>query len=123
MAPASRTVVAAALLPALATLAAPARGQAPGTKPNLLIIWGDDIGRYDPSAYNMGVMGHCTPNIDRIASEGAKFTDWYAQQSCTAGRAAFLTDQSPIRTGLTKRWACPGPTSGCARRIRRSPSS
>jgi len=74
----------------------------PPRKPNILIIWGDDIGWYNVSAYNQGVMGYRTPNIDRIAKEGAMFTDWYGQQSCTAGRAAFLTGQSPIRTGLTK---------------------
>jgi arylsulfatase len=71
-------------------------------KPNILIIWGDDIGGFNISAYNQGVMGYKTPNIDRIAREGALFTDWYGQQSCTAGRAAFITGQSPIRTGLTK---------------------
>jgi arylsulfatase len=74
----------------------------PPRKPNILVIWGDDIGWYNVSAYNQGVMGYRTPNIDRIAKEGAMFTDWYGQQSCTAGRAAFLTGQSPIRTGLTK---------------------
>jgi arylsulfatase A-like enzyme len=71
-------------------------------KPNILIIWGDDIGWWNVSAYNHGTMGYRTPNIDRIAKEGAMFTDWYGQQSCTAGRAAFITGQSPIRTGLTK---------------------
>jgi arylsulfatase len=71
-------------------------------KPNILIIWGDDIGWYNISAYNLGVMGYHTPNIDRVGREGAIFTDWYGQQSCTAGRAAFITGQSPIRTGLTK---------------------
>jgi arylsulfatase len=71
-------------------------------KPNILVIWGDDIGQFNVSAYNMGMMGYRTPNIDRIAREGALFTDWYGQQSCTAGRAAFITGQSPIRTGLTK---------------------
>ena len=71
-------------------------------KPNILVIWGDDIGQFNVSAYNMGMMGYKTPNIDRIAKEGAIFTDWYGQQSCTAGRAAFITGQSPIRTGLTK---------------------
>src|SRR5262245_3922966 len=71
-------------------------------KPNILFIMGDDIGWFNVSAYNMGVMGYRTPNIDRIGREGAVFTDWYGQQSCTAGRAAFITGQSPIRTGLTK---------------------
>lgn len=77
-------------------------GDAPAKKPNILIIWGDDIGGFNISAYNQGMMGYKTPNIDRIAKEGALFTDWYGQQSCTAGRAAFITGQSPIRTGLTK---------------------
>src|ERR1700742_2123596 len=63
---------------------------------------GDDIGWFNVSAYNMGIMGYRTPNIDRIGREGAVFTDWYGQQSCTAGRAAFITGQTPIRTGLTK---------------------
>ena len=71
-------------------------------KPNILVIWGDDIGYWNLSAYNHGMMGYQTPNLDRIAREGALFTDWYGQQSCTAGRAAFITGQSPIRTGLTK---------------------
>jgi arylsulfatase A-like enzyme len=63
---------------------------------------GDDIGQTNVSAYSMGLMGYRTPNIDRIAREGMMFTDYYAEQSCTAGRAAFITGQSPIRTGLTK---------------------
>jgi arylsulfatase len=71
-------------------------------KPNILVIWGDDIGQFNVSAYNNGMMGYKTPNIDQIAKDGALFTDWYGQQSCTAGRAAFITGQSPIRTGLTK---------------------
>jgi arylsulfatase A-like enzyme len=70
--------------------------------PNILIIWGDDIGPYNISAYNMGRMGYKTPNIDRIASEGIIFTDSYGDQSCTAGRAGFITGQHPMRTGLTK---------------------
>jgi arylsulfatase A-like enzyme len=76
--------------------------QAADKKPNILIIWGDDIGWNNPSCYNLGLMGYKTPNIDRLAKEGAMFTDWYAQQSCTAGRAAFITGQSPFRTGLLK---------------------
>lgn len=71
-------------------------------QPNILIIWGDDIGYWNISAYNLGMMGYETPNIDRIASEGAIFTDAYGEQSCTAGRAAFITGQIPFRTGLTK---------------------
>jgi arylsulfatase len=88
------TVALVLLLPLQTTFAA--------DKPNILIIWGDDIGQFNISAYNMGMMGYKTPNIDRIADEGAVFTDWYGQQSCTAGRAAFITGQSPMRTGLTK---------------------
>jgi len=71
-------------------------------KPNILILWGDDIGYWNISAYNQGMMGYKTPNIDRLAKEGALFTDWYGQQSCTAGRAAFITGQSGFRTGLLK---------------------
>jgi arylsulfatase len=83
--------------------AAPSAAASPSGKlPNILFIMGDDIGWFNVSAYNMGVMGYRTPNIDRIGKEGAAFTDWYGQQSCTAGRAAFITGQSPIRTGLTK---------------------
>ena len=71
-------------------------------KPNILILWGDDIGWWNISYNNRGQMGYRTPNIDRIANEGVAFTDYYGQQSCTAGRAAFITGQNPIRTGLTK---------------------
>ncbi len=74
----------------------------PNGKPNILILWGDDIGWYNISHNNRGVMGYETPNIDRVAREGIEFTDYYAQQSCTAGRAAFITGQNPLRTGLTK---------------------
>jgi len=96
----SRSVLraAAAVFALLATSPALAQQK----KPNILVIWGDDIGQFNVSAYNMGMMGYRTPNIDRIGKEGAVFTDWYGQQSCTAGRAAFITGQSPIRTGLTK---------------------
>jgi arylsulfatase len=80
----------------------PASAQATGKKPNILVMFGDDIGYWNVSAYNRGMMGYRTPNIDRIAKEGAVFTDVYAQQSCTAGRAAFITGQSPIRTGMLK---------------------
>ncbi len=71
-------------------------------QPNILIIWGDDIGAFNISAYNRGMMGYKTPNIDRIANDGILFTDSYGDQSCTAGRAGFITGQHPIRTGLTK---------------------
>ena len=68
----------------------------------MLMIWGDDIGPFNISAYNRGVMGYKTPNIDRIANAGILFTDAYGDQSCTAGRAGFITGQHPMRTGLTK---------------------
>ena len=71
-------------------------------RPNILVIWGDDIGISNLSCYSEGLMGYRTPNIDRIAEEGARFTDYYGEQSCTAGRAAFITGQNPYRTGLTK---------------------
>jgi arylsulfatase A-like enzyme len=71
-------------------------------KPNILVIWGDDIGITNLSCYSEGLMGYRTPNIDRVAQEGARFTDWYGEQSCTAGRSAFITGQSVIRTGLSK---------------------
>jgi len=71
------------------------------TQPNILVIWGDDIGWTNLSSYGMGTMGYTTPNIDRIANEGIRFTDHYAQPSCTAGRAAFITGQYPIRSGKT----------------------
>ena len=89
-----------ALLMTVAFVASPA--SAADKKPNILIIWGDDIGYWNVSAYNQGMMGYKTPNIDRIAKEGALFTDWYGQQSCTAGRACFITGQVGFRTGLLK---------------------
>ena len=81
------------------------------SKPNILILWGDDIGIWNISHFSRGMMGYRTPNIDRVATEGATFTDYYAQQSCTAGRACFITGQNPIRTGLTK-VGMPGATVG-----------
>ena len=71
-------------------------------KPNILVIWGDDIGQSNISAYTKGMMGYQTPNIDRIADEGIIFTDYYGEQSCTAGRSSFITGQSVFRTGLSK---------------------
>ena len=71
-------------------------------KPNILVIWGDDIGITNLSCYSDGLMGYRTPNIDRIAKEGMLFTDYYGEQSCTAGRASFITGQHGLRTGLTK---------------------
>jgi arylsulfatase len=84
----------------LAAAVAPAK--AADKPPNIVIIWGDDIGQSNISAYSRGLMGYQTPNIDRMANEGMMFTDYYAEQSCTAGRAAFITGQSGLRTGLTK---------------------
>ena len=71
-------------------------------KPNIVVIWGDDIGMTNLSCYSDGLMGYRTPNIDRIAQEGMRFTDFYAEQSCTAGRSSFITGQHGLRTGLTK---------------------
>ena len=81
----------------LAAFVAPATAQ---DRPNIVVIWGDDVGFWNVGAYSLGMMGYQTSNIDRIAKEGALFTDVYAQQSCTAGRAAFILGQSPFRTGL-----------------------
>jgi hypothetical protein len=83
--------------PAPANLSAP-----PAGSPNILVIWGDDIGTWNISHNNRGMMGYRTPNIDRIAKEGVSFTDYYAQQSCTAGRAAFISGSVPVRSGMTK---------------------
>jgi arylsulfatase len=91
---------AAALLTLTASTAALAQEQA--QKPNILVIFGDDIGQTNLSIYSKGLMGYRTPNIDRIGKEGAVFTDYYAEQSCTAGRSTFITGQVPLRTGLSK---------------------
>jgi arylsulfatase A-like enzyme len=105
----SSTLLAATALSATTGLAKPAQAQQPAPapssardRPNILIIMTDDVGVWNVSAYHRGMMGGRTPNIDRIAQEGALFTDYYAQQSCTAGRAAFITGQHPFRTGLLK---------------------
>ena len=90
----------------------------PNGKPNILVIWGDDIGISNLSCYSMGLMGYQTPNIDRLAKEGMLFTDSYGEQSCTAGRAAFISGQSVYRTGMSKvgapgfdiGWAAEDPT-------------
>jgi arylsulfatase len=84
-------------------------------KPNIVIIWGDDIGQTDISAYSMGLMGFRTPNIDRVAKEGVIFTDYYAEQSCTAGRSSFITGQCGLRTGNTK-VGLPGAAQGIQNR-------
>tara|TARA_R110002012_G_scaffold313266_1_gene524731 strand:+ start:1481 stop:3022 length:1542 start_codon:yes stop_codon:yes gene_type:complete len=83
-------------------VATPALATKDSSRPNILAIWGDDIGMDNLSAYTMGQAGHWTPNIDRIAKQGAIFTDYYAENSCTAGRSAFIHGQHPMRTGLTK---------------------
>jgi len=93
---------AAAALIALIACTAAFSAQAEDKKPNIVIIWGDDIGQSNISAYSKGMMGYRTPNIDRVANEGVIFTDYYAEQSCTAGRSAFITGQSVFRTGLSK---------------------
>jgi arylsulfatase A-like enzyme len=98
-----------ALFP-VATLASPP-ATAQQQRPNIVIIWGDDIGQSNISAYSHGVMGYKTPNIDGVAKEGVMFTDYYAEQSCTAGRASFITGQSGLRTGMTK-VGLPGATLG-----------
>jgi arylsulfatase A-like enzyme len=95
-------VLAVAAITAAAAPAKAADQTQQAKKPNIVIIWGDDIGQSNISAYSHGVMGYKTPNIDRIAAEGMMFTDYYAEQSCTAGRASFITGQSGLRTGLTK---------------------
>ena len=91
-----RTFLALALLPLLSIAASAA------DRPNILVIWGDDIGTWNVSHNSRGMMGYRTPAIDRIAREGIAFTDYYGQQSCTAGRAAFLGGNCPVRTGMTK---------------------
>src|SRR5271163_4387528 len=91
-----------ALAGAAALMGAAIPAHAQDKKPNIVVIMSDDVGIWNISAYHRGMMGGRTPNIDRIASEGALFTDYYAQQSCTAGRAAFILGQTPFRTGLLK---------------------
>src|SRR5947207_8712761 len=109
-----RRLAALLALIALAIVGAAIPASAQARKPNILIIWGDDIGYWNVSAYNQGMMGYKTPNIDRLAKEGALFTDYYGQQSCTAGRAAFITGQTPFRTGLLK-VGLPGAKEGLQR--------
>ncbi|MFO0931549.1 MAG: arylsulfatase [Planctomycetota bacterium] len=92
-----------ALLAGAALTLCPGAARADGAKPpNILVLWGDDIGQSNVSAYTMGLMGYRTPNIDRVAKEGVVFTDYYAEQSCTAGRSTFITGQCTLRTGLSK---------------------
>jgi len=87
-------------------------------KPNILVIFGDDVGMWNISAYHRGMMGGSTPNIDRIAAEGAIFTDYYAQQSCTAGRSAFILGDSTRFGRACSPWACPDPHSAFRPRTR-----
>ncbi|MGI9522772.1 MAG: arylsulfatase [Hyphomicrobiaceae bacterium] len=96
----SKFAIATALAMVLAT--APVISEAQSSKPNIVIIWGDDIGRTNISHWSRGMMGYSTPNIDRVAQEGMTFTDYYGEQSCTAGRSAFITGQAVFRTGLSK---------------------
>jgi len=103
--------LAVAIVATIFCAAAPPAAKAQQKKPNIVVIWGDDIGITDVSAYSMGLMGFHTPNIDRVAKEGMLFTDFYAEQSCTAGRASFITGQSGLRTGMTK-VGMPGATQG-----------
>src|SRR5262245_17539231 len=81
--------------------ASQAFAQAPAKKPNILVIMGDDVGWFNIGAYHQGIMSGKTPNLDRLAAQGMRFTDYYAEASCTAGRANFITGELPIRTGLT----------------------
>ena len=115
---AARACASAALIVALGPMTSRAFAagsvQTASTRPNIVIIWGDDIGQSNISAYTHGLMGYRTPNIDRIAKEGMIFTDAYAEQSCTAGRASFITGQSGLRTGMTK-VGLPGATLGLQR--------
>ncbi|MFO0910139.1 MAG: arylsulfatase [Isosphaeraceae bacterium] len=108
----SRQALLAATTTALTTLPTPTPAPAQqGKRPNIVIIWGDDIGQSNLSAYTRGLMGYQTPNIDRLANEGMLFTDYYGEQSCTAGRSSFITGQHGLRTGLTK-VGLPGATLG-----------
>ena len=106
-----RTICISLLMLLAAAMAAtvPASAQ---QKPNILVIFGDDIGQTNISAYTHGLMGYRTPNIDRLAHEGIMFTDYYAEQSCTAGRSSFVTGQATLRTGMSK-VGLPGARSAC----------
>src|SRR6266581_3723243 len=97
------TVVVFALAALLSALSGVALAQAPAKQPNILVIMGDDIGMWNIGAYHRGMMAGRTPNLDKLAAEGMLFTDYYAEASCTAGRANFITGELPIRTGLANR--------------------
>ena len=94
----------------LAIVMANRRIRATARKPNILVIMGDDVGWFNVGAYHQGIMSGKTPNLDKLAADGMRFTDYYAEASCTAGRANFITGELPIRTGL-RPWVKPGPTS------------
>lgn len=98
----SKIILIVAILVSVFALPTMAQQKSSQQKPNILVIWGDDIGISNISFNNRGMMGYRTPNIDRIAKEGVSFTDYYGQQSCTAGRAAFIGGNNPLRTGMTK---------------------
>ncbi|HMJ50348.1 MAG TPA: sulfatase-like hydrolase/transferase, partial [Burkholderiales bacterium] len=89
------------LISAVALVAAVAPVQAAEKKPNILVIMGDDVGWFNIGAYHQGIMSGKTPNLDKLAAQGMRFTDYYAEASCTAGRANFITGEIPLRTGLT----------------------
>ena len=112
-----KTLAAPGLIGLVGLIAAPAVARTPqndDAKPNFVVIWGDDIGQSNISAYTFGLMGYRTPNIDRVAREGMMFTDYYGEQSCTAGRSSFITGQSVFRTGLSK-VGLPGAKEGLAK--------
>ncbi|GGJ07402.1 arylsulfatase [Neoroseomonas lacus] len=109
--PGGVTLAQAPQRPAAPAPAAPAPAAASGRRPNIIVIWGDDIGLHNISANSRGLMGFRTPNIDRVFNEGMTFTDYYAEQSCTAGRSAFITGQATVRTGLSK-VGLPGAAAG-----------
>src|SRR4030095_2917919 len=106
------TLTCVLIVPGIANAQSPSPTSA--KKPNILVIFGDDIGQTNISAYSFGLVGYKTPNIDRIAKEGMMFTDYYAENSCTAGRSTFITGQSCLRTGLSKVGA-PGAPVGLQR--------
>jgi Sulfatase len=101
---ASTTLAAASAMgtsAAVQTAVAQAQQAAPSGKPNILVIMGDDIGWFNVGAYNQGIMSGKTPNLDKLAADGMRFTDYYAEASCTAGRANFITGELPLRTGMS----------------------
>src|SRR5262249_46683262 len=98
---AGTTLAAASALGSSVQQAVAQAQQAPGGKPNILVIMGDDIGWVNIGAYHQGIMSGKTPNLDKLAADGMRFTDYYAEASCTAGRANFITGEIPLRTGLT----------------------